>query len=301
MVEQPRQISLAGIPLAEVEVDVDLVRRLLQAQHPDLADQRLTLIGSGWDNTTYRLGETLAIRLPRRQLAVELILKEQTWLPAIADLLPGLVPVPVRVGHPGPGYPWPWSIVPWVAGSDAVASPLPLSQAESLGLVIRNLHQPAPPTAPRNPFSGVPLVSREPSVSTRLARMDFAGIDASPAAVVAAWTEALAVPVDTADVWIHGDLHPRNLIVSEGRLAAIVDWGDLCVGDPATDLAAAWLVFEDGGVAAFFRGYGPASEATWERARGWAIVFAVLLIDSGDGEDETWADVGRRTLGRVCG
>ena len=296
----PEACPQSGVPPADVEITAELVSALLAEQHPDLASGEVRLHGNGWDNATFLVGFDLAARLPRRDEAVELILKEQRWLPEIARLLPGLVPVPARTGVAGSGYPWPWSVVPWIPGRDAVETPLPFSAAATLGRTLRRLHQPGPPDAPRNPFRGIPLSSREPSVEPRLDRIDFSEIGVHPEAVKSLWHQALAVPVDTDDVWIHGDLHPRNIIVDNGKLSAIVDWGDVCVGDPATDLGAAWLLFGPDGQSELRRGYGPIGSSTWERARGWAISFAVLLIDSGAGYDEAWAEVGRRTLERVC-
>ena len=290
----------SGIPPAEVDISSSLVRKLVASQHPDLASLEVRLSGNGWDNATYRLGSDLAARLPRREEGVDLILKEQRWLPEISRLLPGLVPAPVRTGVAGSGYPWPWSVVPWVPGRDAVDTPLPASGAAEFGESIRKLHQRGPADAPRNPYRGVPLINRAPSVEPRLARIDFSGIRVSRAQVAGVWERSRAVPVDTPDVWIHGDLHPRNIVVSDGRLSAMVDWGDLCVGDPANDLAAAWMLFEPAAHQSLRRAYGAISDATWERARGWAVSFGVILIDGGSGHDEAWADVGRRTLERVC-
>jgi aminoglycoside phosphotransferase (APT) family kinase protein len=122
----------------------------------------------------------------------------------------------------------------------------------------------------------------------------------SRTAVAGAWEHARSVAIDAPEVWIHGDLHARNIIVSAGQLAAVVDWGDLCVGDPATDLAAAWLLFDNRAHADLRDAYGPISADTWERARGWAISFGVLLVDSGTGHDDSWAEVGRRVLERAC-
>lgn len=287
-----------GIPPAEVEIDVETVRSLLQAQHPDLADLDLRIHGSGWDNVTYRLGSDLAVRLPRRELAVELVLKEQRWLPELAPGLPLPIPSPIRVGTPAMGYPWPWSIVPWVAGQDAVAEPLLPDQAPALAGLLRALHRPAPSDAPRNIYRGGSLSDRVNATNARLARIKRGSLSIDLASVTGAWEQTRAVPIDVAEVWIHGDVHPRNVIVAAGVAQALIDWGDLGVGDPATDLAAAWLLFED--ASAFKTAYGPISPATWERGRGWAIHFAVMLIDAGDQDDPAWAEVGRRVLERAC-
>lgn len=287
-----------GIPKAEVDIDLHLVHALLQAQHPDLADLDLRLHGSGWDNVTYRLGAHLAVRLPRRELGVELLLKEQRWLPELAPVLPLPIPAPVRVGRAAMGYPWPWSIVPWVGGRDAVVEPLRSDQAPPLARLLRALHHPAPPDAPRNSYRGGPLSDRKNATDARLARIKRGSLSIDLTTVAAAWEQARAVPIDVDDVWIHGDAHPRNVIAESGELRALVDWGDMGLRDPATDLAAAWMLFEE--QTDFRAAYGPVSAATWERARGWAIHLGVMLIDSGDQDDPEWAEVGRRTLERAC-
>ncbi len=289
-----------GIPPAEVEITDGMVARLLIDQHPDLANLDLQLFGSGWDNTTYRLGANLAIRLPRRALGVELILKEQRWLAEIASTVPVAVPAPIRVGVAGNGYPWPWSIVPWVEGDDAVVASLHVGEVASMASVLRSLHRSAPLNAPRNPFRGVPNRDRAAPIHARIARISPGDLSISRSAVAAEWERALSIPIDTPEVWIHGDLHPRNVITRDGRLHGLVDWGDMCAGDPATDLAAAWLLFEPETHSQFREAYGPISEATWERARGWAVSFGAMYIDSGAGHDEPWADVGRRVLERAC-
>lgn len=287
-----------GIPKAEVDIDVDLVRSLLQTQHPDLAELDLRLHASGWDNVTYRLGADLAVRLPRRELGVELVLKEQRWLPELAPRLPLPIPAPVRVGTAAMGYPWPWSIVPWVEGTDAVVEPLRSDQAPAFAGFLRALHRPAPSAAPRNIYRGVPLSDHRNATDARLGRIQRGSLSIDLTRVAAGFELVRAVPIDVDDVWIHGDAHPRNVVAESGVLRALVDWGDLGVGDPATDLAAAWMLFEEPND--FATAYGPISAATWERARGWAIHFGVMLIDSGDQDDPEWAEVGRRVLERAC-
>jgi aminoglycoside phosphotransferase (APT) family kinase protein len=287
-----------GVPPAEVDISDDLVRGLLRRQHPDLADLPIRLHGSGWDNTTYRLGSGLAVRLPRRLLAVDLIRNEQRWLPQLARRLPVPISVPVRVGVPDLGYPWPWNVVSWVDGVPADEMPLAATEAGRVGAFLRALHQPGPPEAPRNAFRGGRLADREETMALRLPRLDSARLGVPPAQVRHSWEAAKQVPVDRPAVWLHGDIHPRNVLVAGGELAAVVDWGDLCVGDPATDLAAAWMLFDNEAHGDLATAYGPMSAQTWERARGWALLFGVLLVDSGS-DDDAWADTGRLVLRRV--
>ncbi len=261
-------------PLHEIEVHEALVRALLAAQHPDLARLPLTRVAQGWDNVTFRLGERLAVRLPARELAAPLVEHEQRWLPLLAPALPVPVPAPVRVGRPGAGFPWSWSVVPWLAGTptDELTAADRDAWAEELAAALAALHRPAPAEAPANPFRGVPLAARDEVVAARLA--------AHPArdVLLAAWRAGVAVPAwHGPAVWLHGDPHPANLLAAGGRLAAILDFGDVTAGDPASDLGAAWATFTSAGRARFWEAYAAASSlsparlaALQVRARAWA-------------------------------
>jgi aminoglycoside phosphotransferase (APT) family kinase protein len=269
---------MASTPPAEVDVDADLVRRLLTDQHPDLADLPLRAAVSGWDNVVHRLGDRLAMRTPRRQAAAALVRHEQRWLPGLAPGLPVRVPVPVRTGTPTTYYPWHWSVVPWFAGVSALT--LPRERRDALAPALADfllaLHRPAPSGAPHNPVRGVPLGQRDAVVRERLAG---AGADAR---LVALWERAVAAPAwDGPALWLHGDPHPANLVVDGGRLAAVVDFGDLTAGDPATDLAAAWLVFGRAGRQVLRSRVG-ASPDTWVRAAGWALAIGSALVSASD-------------------
>src|SRR6185437_7684254 len=201
------------MPAAEVEITADLVRRLLRAQQPDLAGLPVEPLASGWDNTLFRLGDGLVVRLPRRRLGASIVVNEQRWLPLLAPRLPLPVPVPVRTGVPGEGYPWPWSIVEFMPGTPASDGPPldPRRAAADLGGFFGALHATAPPDAPANPYRGVPLGQRAANFERNLAAV--AG-QVDQDAVLAAWEAALAAPVwDGAPVWLHGDPHPANILV----------------------------------------------------------------------------------------
>jgi aminoglycoside phosphotransferase (APT) family kinase protein len=290
-----------GIPPAEVEITADLARSLVEDQHPDLAGEPIRLSVSGWDNTTFRLGDDLAIRLPRRQLGADMIVKEQQWLPGLAQDLPLPTAAPIRIGDPGRGYPWPWSIVPWIEGESAELAPPNPEEAAKLGAFLRLLHSTAPHDAPLNPWRGGPLAERAFSVEQRLDRIEPAEMTVPIDRVRAVWDRVKNVPIDVADRrWLHGDLHPRNVIVAAGEIKAVIDWGDLCAGDPATDLSAAWLFFPAAWHAQFLAAYGAVSEATRERAIGWAIFFGVVMVDAGRVDDTRWAECGNLALQRIC-
>jgi aminoglycoside phosphotransferase (APT) family kinase protein len=288
-----------GTPPAEVAVDAALVAGLLADQHPDLAGLPLRPAESGWDNAMFRLGDALAVRLPRRALAAQLIVHEQAWLPRLAPVLPLPIPAPVRAGGPGRGYPWPWSVVPWLPGAPADRSDPDPSQAPALGAFLRALHRPAPADAPHNPYRGIPLAERAPFTEQRLARL-AAATDLVTPALSELWAAAARAPLDAPRSWLHGDLHPRNVLVDNGALSAVIDWGDLTAGDPATDQAAIWMLFEAPAARrAALAAYGQPSPATLLRARGWAVFFGAVLLDTGLHDDPHFAAVGARTLRRV--
>ncbi|OLT53121.1 aminoglycoside phosphotransferase family protein [Cellulosimicrobium sp. CUA-896] len=281
---------MPALPPAEVDVTVDLARGLLAAQHPDLAERPLVVAAHGWDNVVLRLGDDLALRLPRRAAAAELVRHELEWLPRLAPRLPVPVPAPLRAGRPsdgsrGPAYPWAWSVVPWFDGRPAWAVP-PAARSglvASLARFVAALHRPAPADAPANPFRGVALGERDAAVRARLRGDDVPGA----AALLALWARLVETPAwDGPAVWLHGDLHPANLVATGGdarpaTLAAVVDFGDLTAGDPATDLATAWLTFDGPGRAVFRRRVTAAcgtDDATWDRARAWAVALAAMLL-----------------------
>lgn len=277
-----------------------LVRVLLRQFHPDLADLPLQLVGSGWDNMVWRLGDELAVRMPRRSAAARLIEHEQCWLPDIAPRLPLPIPVPLRIGLPGAGYPWRWSVLPWLQGTPAdIALPNP-DQAQVLAAFLSALHVPAPMDAPRNPHRGVPLTQRRTVGEERLERVGRLTNCITPA-VRAIWEQALDAPMDAAPSWLHGDLHSRNVLVVDGRFCAVIDWGDLAQGDRATDLASLWNLLPDvASRAAAMQAYESATPATWQRARGWAIMFGLMMIDSGIVDDARLAAAGEATLRRLA-
>ena len=279
-----------GTPPADLEFDSAQVRELLIAQHPDLRDLPLRLAASGWDNVIYRLGSSLALRLPRRSLAARLIENEQRWLPLLQPCLPLPVPAPVRRGVPQGWYPWCWSVIPWFDGQTADRVAPNRAQGVALATFFNALHVAAPAEAPRNSFRGVPLPRRATkfqscleSLAAKTGRLDVHPLHARHLQL---WQTALDAPVDVPDTWIHGDLHPRNVLVSDGRIVAVIDWGDMAAGDRACDLAAIWLLLPDlGAREAAMSQCAAVSAHTWDRARGWALLIAVILLDAGRGLD----------------
>ncbi|MEW1823641.1 aminoglycoside phosphotransferase family protein [Arthrobacter sp. NPDC080031] len=275
---------MALMPEAELDITAGLVRSLLEEQLPGLSRLPLELVANGWDNVMYRLGKRWAVRLPRREAAAQLILHEQKYLPGYARRSPVPLPCPIHSGRPSADYPWPWSVTPWLEGLSAV----PASQqsrnaaAEDLAAFLAAIHVPAPPDAPVNPVRGVPLEWRSDAVMDRLG--DSSRYPQS-VRLRTIWSEACRAPLwDRPALWLHGDLHPANVLLRpDGRLAAVVDFGDLGAGDPAVDLAVAWLMFDGGARHRFTAAFGPAADAaTWARARGWAVVLATAMVSFSD-------------------
>ncbi|WP_426520906.1 aminoglycoside phosphotransferase family protein [Diaminobutyricibacter sp. McL0618] len=263
-------------PAADIDVDETLVRSLLTEQHADLADLPLRLVANGWDNAIYRLGLEYAVRVPRRTIAAQLVEHENTWLPVIAPLVHVAIPVPVRTGAPSDRFPWQWSVTRWVDGELAADTPFDEhgTLAVELARFVRDLHVEAPANAPANPVRGVPLQTRADAVAGRFA----SGLVPHAAALAAVWQSALDTPPWAGPpLWLHGDLHPANIIARGGRLAAVIDFGDMTSGDPATDLATAWLTFDPDGRRAFTRELAY-DGATWSRARGWAVTMATAVL-----------------------
>ncbi|MGO4592458.1 aminoglycoside phosphotransferase family protein [Leifsonia sp. 2TAF2] len=289
---------MSDTPPTDIRTDTALVTRILAEQHPDLQGE-LRLVSDGWDNQLYRLGDRLAVRVPRREVAAHLIEHEQRMLPAIAARVSVRVPVPVRVGAPSTAFPWPWSVVEWFDGIDgaSVESADRAGLAEPLARFLGELAVPAP-DAPRNPVRGVPLASRHDVVQTRLrslsGRMEVADLEQ-------AWREALdATPWEGEPLLLHGDLHPGNLLLTpDGGLSAVVDFGDVTSGDPATDLATGWLTF-DGDARERFHDALPVrpDAATWRRARGWAVAMASALATASD-DNPRMAGLARHALAQL--
>lgn len=294
------------MPAADVDVSTDLVRLLLAEQHPDLARLPVEFMANGWDNAIFRVGDTLLARLPRREPAAAILRNEQRWLPVLAPQLQLPIPLPERTGLPAHGYPWSWSVVPYLPGVPATnAAGLDLaSVAAALGGFLGSLHAPAPPDAPANPFRGVPLADRAKAFEENL-RQVSGPVDRD--AVLRGWQTALAAPVYAGPpLWLHGDLHPANILVRGGRVSGVIDFGDITSGDPATDLAVAWMLLPLPSHAAFRTAYraarhasaGLIDEAVWTRARGWALNLAIVF-GAHSADNPLLENVGRRTLRRV--
>lgn len=289
---------MADSPAAERTLDEADVRALLQHDAPEISHLPLTRVADGWDNTIWRLGDRLAVRIPRRELAVALIAHEQRALPELGPRLAALgirSPVPVVAGRPSDTFPWPWSVVPWIDGSPAFTTSRADSShwAPQLAAALAALHRPAPADAPVNPVRGIPLAARDDVMSTRLL------LHPELPALREAWDAGLAAPASSERVWIHGDLHPGNVLVHNGTLAALIDFGDVTAGDPAYDLAVGWLLFDAHGRERFRRATGDRyDESTWIRARAWAAYLTLVFLTLSDDRPDHLA-LGRSTAAEL--
>jgi aminoglycoside phosphotransferase (APT) family kinase protein len=283
-----------NMPEAEADIGASLVRILLQQQRPDLANLPLVELANGWDNVVFRLGDEFTVRMPRRLMAVELVSNEQRWLPTLAERLPLPIPAPVFVGQPGGDYPFPWSICPWLPGSIVAGSSLldPFEAAEVLGSFLAALHMPAPPDAPANPYRGIPLAQRTERL--HLACEQLADV-IDVAAVGALWSELVDAPVSTTPVWVHGDLHPANILATDGRISGVIDFGDITSGDRATDLAVAWMMLPPDTWPMFRAAAGVTDDATWMRSRAWALALSLAYL-AGSADNPLMHGIGQRTL-----
>ena len=294
------------------EITADLIAELLREQHPDLAGLPLTFGARGWDNQLWRLGDDLAVRLPwATQDADELLLKEHALLPAIAPRLPLHIPVPQRLGQPSERFPRPWIVTTWVAGEPADRAPATrgYEAADTLAAFLTALHLPAPDDAPTGRHNrGGRLADSDKGFAQFLKETTDHGLISDPDAVREVWADALAAPAWTGpSLWLHGDLHPANLLTGDGNFCGVVDFGDMCAGDPALDLAASWILLPDGAIDRFHQSYSSAADAaTLRRARGWAVgkALACMLIGHAgvhgrSGGKATWGPPAHAALQRL--
>lgn len=296
---------------SEIAITAELVRDLVREQHPDLADHPVRFGARGWDNQVWRLGDDLAVRLPwETQSADELLRKEHAWLPVLAPHLPLPVPVPQRLGDPSERFPRPWLVTTWVPGEPADRAPVTRAgeAADTLAAFLTALHRPAPAGAPTGRHRGGSPAEYAEGFAGQLTAADELGLIPDPEAVRAVWEDAAAAPSWAGPpLWLHGDLHPANVLTADGTFCGVIDFGDLCAGDPACDLAAAWLLLPDGAADRFHAAYEPTADAaTLRRARGYAVLKALACILIGDagvhgrpGGQPTWGPPAQAALRRL--
>jgi aminoglycoside phosphotransferase (APT) family kinase protein len=284
--------------------DVELVREILRDQQPHWADGPIIEISStGTDHALYRLGEDAVARVPLRASATRPIDTEFRWLPWLAERLPVEVPRPLARLEPTARFPFPWSVHSWIDGVCGTTAPVdPALLAVDLARVLRELHGLDPVGGPSSVeaycFRGIPLRMRDASTREAITS-SRRSIDV--AAVASAWEAALETPEWAGPpVWVHGDVAAGNLIFRDTRLAALIDWACMAVGDPACDLVVAWELF-DASSRATFRAELALDDATWERGRGWALSTAVGALAYYEESNPFMADQARRKLRSLVG
>jgi aminoglycoside phosphotransferase (APT) family kinase protein len=264
-----------------IAVDEALVQRLIAAQFPQWAALAIRPVDRpGWDNRTFRLGDDKKVRLPSAERYAAQATKEHRWLPLLASMLPLAVPVPLALGEPAEDYEWPWSVQSWLEGEPATRErvadmrQLAASLAQFLIALQRIPARDGPAAGPHSFFRGGPLSTYDAEMRASLAALHD---ELNVAAATAVWDASLAAQWRGLPVWVHGDIAAGNLLVREGQLHAVIDFGCCAVGDPACDLVIAWT-FLDGESQALFRTAVGADPATWARARGWALWKAVRVL-----------------------
>lgn len=283
-------------------VDAEQVRRLVGQQFPQWAGLPVQPVANGgWDNWTFHLGAGMLVRLPSAAEYALAVDKEHRWLPALASQLPLPIPVPLAKGGPGEGYPYSWSIYQWLGGEPASADRIadPVRFAVDLAGFLTALRSIDPAGGPRpgkhNWFRGGTLRTYDGVAQKALAELD-GHLDAGLAREI--WRSALDSCWDGAESWFHGDIAGGNLLLNDGQLAAVIDFGTCGVGDPACDLAVAWTLLTAEGRQAF-RERLPADEAAWARGRGWALWKALAICANTYGDDDDAAASARRILGEI--
>ena len=285
-----------------VNIDTLLVRRLVATQFPQWADLPVRPVQfDGWDNRTFRLGDDMSVRLPSAEGYASQVAKEHRWLPQLAPHLPLPIPVPLALGAPAEGYPWPWSVRRWLEGEIATVAAIAdrpqfaRALAEFL-LALQGIDATGgPPAGLHNNFRGGSLAVYDGETRQALAALEGL-IDTGAAAAV--WTAALAATWRGWPVWVHGDMAAGNLLVKGRQLSAVIDFGSSGVGDPASDLTIAWTFLSDES-RAVFRSAMAADDATWARARGWALWKAMKTLVESINTNRATAAGARRVMAAV--
>jgi len=264
-----------------VEIDTALVKNLIAAQFPDWADLPVRPVAtSGWDNRTFHLGDEMSVRLPSAERYVAQVEKEHRFLPLLAPQLPLPIPVPLGLGRPGKGYPWPWSVYRWIEGErSGLQNIANLTEfAEDLAdflLALWKIDASDGPPAGRHNFHRGGSLEVYDAETRRSIEILSGEIDVPR--ITEIWEKALASRWMGKPVWVHGDVAEGNLLVRDGRLSAVIDFGSSGTGDPACDLVIAWTLFDDPAARAFRNRVGLEAQ-TWERARGWCLWKALITV-----------------------
>ncbi|MEI9406116.1 aminoglycoside phosphotransferase family protein [Mesorhizobium argentiipisi] len=282
-------------------IDADLVRRLVDAQFPGWRHLPVSPVAfGGWDNRTFHLGDEMTVRLPSAAAYSPQVEKEHRWLPRLAPLLPLPIPTPLAMGEPAEGYPWHWSVYRWIDGETARSARIDDLNAFAVSLAdflvaLRGIDVTDGPAPGQHNFHrGGPLTVYDDEARQAIAALE-GRIDTQAATTV--WEAALAATRFGSPVWFHGDVASGNLLVEDGSLSAVIDFGTSGVGDPSCDLAIAWIFFE-GASREAFRTRIAVDDATWARGRGWALWKALITV-AGHDANQAEAERQRRVIDEV--
>jgi aminoglycoside phosphotransferase (APT) family kinase protein len=276
------QLPRQDAAVQKLDITVEVARRLVATQFPQWADLSIRPVAhDGWDNTTFRLGGELSLRLPSHDDYVAQVGKEQRWLPVLAPVLPHRIPEPLALGRPDDIFPRPWSVYRWIDGAIAARADVRdlAAFATDLGTFLAALQSidatDGPAAGAHSFFRGSPLGVYDADVRHAI---DALGDDIDGGAVASLWESAVATSWPRPPVWVHGDVATSNLLVDDaGALRAVIDFGCCAVGDPACDLVIAWT-FLDGASREAFRAALPLDDDTWRRGRGWALWKALITM-----------------------
>ena len=264
-----------------MEIDANLARKLIDNQFPEWSSLPISPVArSGWDNRTFRLGSKMSVRMPSAQAYASQVHKEQQWLPFLGERLSIMIPHVLAFGKPGYGYPWSWSVYRWINGKDVESDSEidKIELAKSIAQFIGELHKVDSSSGPlpglHNYFRGAALSKYDTEMKKYVGLLKD---DICAEAALSIWSRALDTKWAFNPVWVHGDLEASNILVSRGKLAAVIDFGNCGVGDPACDLVMAWTFF-DGRARENFRSSLDIDNGTWERARAWALWKALFRM-----------------------
>ncbi len=290
------------MPPPQVAITTSLVHQLVSSQFPQWAHLSIKPVAfGGWDNRTFHLGDLMTVRLPSAAAYTAQVEKEHRWLPKLAPHLPLPIPTPLAKGDPCDRYPWPWSIYGWIEGE--TAAPERITDLKQVATALAGFlmalqrvdpsHGPAPGS--HNFYRGGPLSIYDSETRQALAILSDQSGQIDTHAALAMWEEALDSSWQGPPVWLHGDISPSNLLVKDGQLIAIIDFGCSAIGDPACDLAIAWTFFA-GPSRATFRAALPLDQATWARGRGWALWKALITVAQQPGSDPARVEAAQAVL-----
>lgn len=284
------------------QVTCDLAARLIREQFPEYAHLPVTDVDhGGWDNRTFRLGDALSIRMPSAPGYVAQVEKEQRWLPRLAPHLPLPIPAPVALGRPTAGYPGPWSINRWLPGEPLATTPVPDQDrlASDLAAFLNALYaidaSEGPPAGEHSFYRGCSPAPYDARTRETIAGL-LAGSDAATATAI--WERTLTTEWAGTPVWCHGDVAVGNLLINNGRLSAVIDFGTSTVGDPACDTVFAWT-WLTGNARRIFADRLAVSPDCWIRGRGWALWKCLITLADTSNTTLPGADEQRRILHEI--